>query len=57
MLPSVEMIAARVRELRDILDVQIEDIAREIENVFPLRLQKKIFDLPPQKPANRPLWG
>ena len=34
-----------------------EDIAREIENVFPLRLQKKIFDLPPQKPTNRPLWG
>jgi transcriptional regulator with XRE-family HTH domain len=31
MLPSVEMIAARVRELRDILDVQIEDIAREID--------------------------
>ena len=34
-----------------------EDISREMENVFPLRLQKKIFDLPPQKPANRPLWG
>ena len=34
-----------------------EDIAREMENVFPLRLQKKIFDLPPQKPTNRPLWG
>ena len=29
----------------------------EMENVFPLRLQKKIFDLPPQKPTNRPLWG
>ena len=34
-----------------------EDISREMENVFPLRLQKKIFDLPPQKPSNRPLWG
>lgn len=34
-----------------------EDVAREMENVFPLRLQKKIFDLPPQKPASRPLWG
>lgn len=34
-----------------------EDIAREMENVFPLRLQKKIFDLPPQKPESRPLWG
>ena len=34
-----------------------EDIAREMNNVFPLRLQKKIFDLPPQKPENRPMWG
>ena len=34
-----------------------EDISREMDNVFPLRLQKKIFDLPPQKPVSRPLWG
>ena len=34
-----------------------EDVAREMENVFPLCLQKKIFDLPPQKPSSRPLWG
>ncbi len=34
-----------------------EDIAEKIDHVFPLRLQKKIFDLPPQKPASRPLWG
>lgn len=34
-----------------------EDISREMDNVFPLRLQKKIFDLPPQKPESRPLWG
>ena len=34
-----------------------EDVAMELNNVFPLRLQKKIFDLPPQQPANRPLWG
>ena len=34
-----------------------EDVASELENVFPLRLQKKYFDLPPQKPGNRPLWG
>ena len=34
-----------------------ENLAKTMENVFPLRLQKKIFDLPPQKPANRPLWG
>ena len=34
-----------------------EDISREMEHVFPLHLQKKIFDLPPQKPQSRPLWG
>ena len=34
-----------------------EDVAQELKDVFPLRLQKKIFDLPPQKPGNRPLWG
>ncbi len=27
------------------------------EPVLPLRLQEKYFDLPSQKPANRPLWG
>ena len=26
-------------------------------NVMPLRLQEKYFDLPSQKPGNRPLWG
>ena len=29
----------------------------ELPNVFPLQLQEKYFDLPTQKPANRPLWG
>ena len=27
------------------------------ENVLPLQLQEKYFDLPSQKPGNRPLWG
>ena len=27
------------------------------EPVIPLTLQEKYFDLPSQKPANRPLWG
>ena len=27
------------------------------EPVIPLRLQEKYFDLPSQKPCNRPLWG
>ncbi len=29
----------------------------EISNVLPLKLQEKYFDLPSQKPGNRPLWG
>jgi len=28
-----------------------------IPNVLPLQLQEKYFDLPSQKPGNRPLWG
>ena len=31
--------------------------ALEIDNVLPLTLQEKYFDLPSQKPGNRPLWG
>ena len=38
-----------------------ESVASELigktENVLPLRLQEKYFDLPSQKPGNRPLWG
>ena len=29
----------------------------DLENVLPLKLQEKYFDLPSQKPGNRPLWG
>lgn len=29
----------------------------QLSNVLPLRLQEKYFDLPSQKPGNRPLWG
>ena len=29
----------------------------EIDNVLPLHLQEKYFDLPSQKPVARPLWG
>jgi len=25
--------------------------------VIPLQLQEKYFDLPSQKPGNRPMWG
>ena len=36
-----------------------EDIAAQLSlpNVLPLTLQEKYFDLPSQKPGNRPLWG
>ena len=37
------------------------EVAKELEgklpNVLPLKLQEKYFDLPSQKPENRPLWG
>jgi len=35
------------------------DIAQKltISNVLPLLLQERYFDLPSQKPQNRPLWG
>ena len=29
----------------------------DMENLLPLTLQEKYFDLPTQKPGNRPLWG
>ena len=29
----------------------------KIEPLLPLKLQEKYFDLPSQKPGNRPLWG
>ena len=36
----------------------VEAVAKELPKpVIPLRLQEKYFDLPSQKPANRPLWG
>ena len=28
-----------------------------VDNILPLTLQEKYFDLPSQKPGNRPLWG
>ena len=39
----------------------INEVATQLEGklspVFPLQLQEKYFDLPSQKPGNRPLWG
>jgi len=33
------------------------ELHKTIDNVIPLQLQEKYFDLPSQKPGNRPLWG
>ena len=39
----------------------VENVAKklpeEFSPVLPLQLQEKYFDLPSQKPGNRPLWG
>ena len=32
-------------------------LAGKLQLVFPLRLQEKYFDLPSQRPGNRPLFG
>ena len=34
-----------------------EKLKDKLSPVLPLRLQEKYFDLPSQKPGNRPLWG
>ena len=34
-----------------------EQLHGKLEPVIPLQLQEKYFDLPSQKPGNRPLWG
>ena len=33
------------------------DLEGKLDPVLPLQLQEKYFDLPSQKPGNRPLWG
>ena len=34
-----------------------QELTGKLPNVMELTLQEKYFDLPEQKPANRPLWG
>ena len=34
-----------------------KELTGKLSPVIPLRLQEKYFDLPSQKPGNRPLWG
>ena len=33
------------------------ELSGKLDNIIPLKLQEKYFDLPSQKPGNRPLWG
>ena len=56
-----------IRELSNISGLPVflhtaeTTVAKVLESqltpVFPLQLQEKYFDLPTQKPGNRPLWG
>ena len=58
-LPYMEELC-RISGLPLWLTTAKEDVAEELSqlsNVFPLQLQEKYFDLPSQKPGNRPLWG
>ena len=59
-LPFIEELS-RLSGLPLWLHTAREDVAADLQgkldSVFPLRLQEKYFDLPSQKPANRPLWG
>ena len=52
---------SRLSGLPLFLQTAVTPVARELDGmipaVFPLQLQEKYFDLPSQKPGNRPLWG
>ena len=52
---------SRISGLPVFATTAVADVAKELEgklpNVLPLQLQEKYFDLPSQKPGNRPLWG
>ena len=62
-LDSVSFVEAlsRISGLPIFLHTATIEVAGGLEGklspVFPLRLQEKYFDLPSQKPENRPLWG
>ena len=58
---------AFINELSDISNLPLffhtaekrvaQQLSGKLENVLSLQLQEKYFDLPTQKPGNRPLWG
>ena len=39
------------------METVASELTQNLENVLPLQLQEKYFDLPSQKPISRPLWG
>ena len=57
-LPFIEELS-RLSGLPVFATTAVEAVADALDlpNVIPLRLQEKYFDLPSQKPGNRPLWG
>ena len=59
-LPFIEELSA-ISGLPVFLHTVKQDLApsvsQKIQNVLPLQLQEKYFDLPEQRPVNRPLWG
>ena len=49
---------SKLSELPIFATTAVAEVAKELpEPVIPLQLQEKYFDLPSQKPGNRPLWG
>ena len=59
-LPFIEELSA-ISGLPVFLHTVKQDLApsvsQKIQNILPLQLQEKYFDLPEQRPVNRPLWG
>ena len=57
-LPFIEELS-RLSGLPVFATTAVTDVANSLDlpNVIPLQLQEKYFDLPSQKPGNRPLWG
>lgn len=52
---------SRISGLPVFATTAVTHVAKELEgklpDILPLQLQEKYFDLPSQKPANRPMWG
>ena len=59
-LPFIEELS-RISGLPVFATTAMESVAANLPSaihpVLPLQLQEKYFDLPSQKPANRPMWG